>query len=49
MKMGQAPKVTAEDGGDFDTAQTVRDVNFLLMETTIDEKLLKTLVALERQ
>ena len=57
IKMGHAPKIAAESGEEFDTAQTVReaermfstDLNLLLTETTNDEKLLKTLVALERQ
>ena len=55
--MGSTPIVTAEDGESYDTAQTVRNsekwfstnLNLLMTETTNDDKLLKTLVALERK
>ena len=56
VRMGNAPKVSAEEN-DWDTAATVReaekkfstDLALLIKETTNDPKLLKTLVALERQ
>ena len=55
--MGSNPIVTAENVDNYDTAQTVRraekrfstNLYLLITETTIDDKLLKTLVALKRQ
>ena len=57
IKMGQAPKVDAEEPNDWDLGNALRetekqfstDLQLLMTETTNDPSLLKTLVCLERQ
>ena len=57
VKMGHAPKITAEEQNDWNLEQAVReteknfstDLQLLMTETTNDASLLKTLVCLERQ
>ena len=57
VKMGQAPKVLAQEVNNWDLEQVVReiekhfstDLQLLMSETTNDPVLLKTLVCLERQ
>ena len=57
VKMGHAPKITAEEQNNWDLEQAVReteknfstDLQLLMTETTNDASLLKTLVCLERQ
>ena len=56
VRMGNAPRVSAEEN-ERDTAATAKDaekkfstdLSLIIKETTNDPKLLKTLVALERQ
>ena len=57
IKMGHAPRTTAEELNDWDLGNAVReseknfstDLQLLMTETTNDLTLLKTLVCLERQ
>ena len=57
IKMGHAPRTTAEEPNDWDLGNAVReseknfstDLQLLMTETTNDPTLLKTLVCLERQ
>ena len=57
IKMGHAPRTTAEEQNDWDLGNAVReseknfstDLQLLMTETTNDPTLLKTLVCLERQ
>ena len=57
IKMGHAPRTTAEEQNDWDLGNAVReseknfstDIQLLMTETTNDPTLLKTLVCLERQ